>query len=138
MVFDVPPTMVLNIPSTLAALEGESGKSRKGCRYSDAERAVLSKYKEEYKSKTTPEAREQVLKQKVFVDIFNYWYSKEGAMPSEEESKKRVAVFDCILITLCTRINSEHRNFVTGFETTGDRRKQFIRHQPKGKSPSWT
>jgi hypothetical protein len=73
-------------------MQGEGTMSRKGCRYSQAERDVLSRHKEEYKSKTTPEEREQVLKQKVFVDIFNHWFATEGTMPGEEESKKRVSV----------------------------------------------
>ena len=81
-----------DIPSILPAMQGEGTKPRKGCRYSQAERDVLSRHKEEYKSKATPEEREQVLKQKVFVDIFNHWYTTEGTMPSEAESKERVSV----------------------------------------------
>jgi hypothetical protein len=83
--------MASNILSPLPAIQGQRGKPRKGCRYTEEERAILSKYKDEYTAKTTAEEREQLLKQKVFVDIFNYWFSKEGA-PSEEQSKKRVTV----------------------------------------------
>ena len=98
--------MASELLSTLAVIQHQSNESRQGCRYSKEERAILSKYKEEYKAKTTPEGREQVLKQKVFVDIFNYWFSKEGTMPSEEESKKRVTVFCLIHIRRCTMIDN--------------------------------
>jgi hypothetical protein len=88
--------MASDVPSTLAVL-GQTTKSRKGCRYTDEERAILSKYKDEYKSKTTAQERQQLLKQKLFVDIFNFWFSKEGAKPSEDETKKRVKVLFLIV-----------------------------------------
>src|SRR5277367_2063159 len=93
-----------DIPSTLAAIQGQRSKSRRGCRYTDEERTILSRYKDEYKGKTTAQEREQVLKQKLFVDIFNYWFFKEGAFPSEDETKKRVTVLFLIVITSCTNI----------------------------------
>jgi hypothetical protein len=88
-----------NIPSPLAAIPCQTSKPRRGSRYSEEERALLSKYKDEYKSKTTAQDREQLMKQKVLVDIFNYWFSKEGTIPSEEESKKRVKVLYPIYVT---------------------------------------
>lgn len=85
--------MASEIAGTLAAIrEKQINKTRKGCLYSPEELAVLSQYKDEYRSKTTPEERDQCLKGKVLVHIFNYWYEQEGVMPSEEETTKRVKV----------------------------------------------
>jgi len=82
-------------------MQAVPNKPRRGSRYTEAERKVLSKYKDEYRSKTTAQEREQLLKQKVLVDIFNYWFSKEGTFPSEEESKQRVKVSYLICIRRC-------------------------------------
>lgn len=84
--------MASDIPAVLAAIQGQTRRARQECRYTEEERAVLSKYKEEYRSKTNHDERDQLLREKVFVDIFNYWFAKEQVMPSPSENKKRIEV----------------------------------------------
>jgi hypothetical protein len=58
------------------ALEPKARQPQKGCQYNAEERAVFGKYKEEYRSKTSHQEREVLLRQNIFVDIFNYWQSQ--------------------------------------------------------------
>ena len=67
-------------------------KQQQGCKYTSAEHAIISRFKDEYLSKRTPEEREQVIKGKVVVDIFKYWLGREGVEPSERETKRRINV----------------------------------------------
>jgi len=76
--------MASELPAVLVALEERTHRTRKGCQYNEEEKAVLSKHKEEYMSKTTPTDREQVLKTKILVDIFNYWSVKEEIVPTAD------------------------------------------------------
>ena len=85
--------MAAVISQFLAATQDHAPKTRRSCQYSAKEKEVLCKFKEEYKLKRTHVEREALLRQKVFVDIFNYWYSLEGIMPTEEEAQKRIEVF---------------------------------------------
>ena len=82
------------MPFVLPAALKDKGcrKPRKDCAYTPAERAILAIFKDEYRTLTTHEERDQFLRGKVLVEMFNYWYSQEGVIPSEQVSKKRIEV----------------------------------------------
>ena len=63
----------------------DTRRPRQSVLYSREELVVLSKYKAEYKEQTTKALRAHVLRNKILVDIFNYW-DAEGTLPSDEES----------------------------------------------------
>ena len=69
-------------------------KPRRGALYSREEIDVISKYKEEYKDQTTRALRAHVMRNKILVDIFNYW-DVQGTLPSDEAvCGERVKVSD--------------------------------------------
>ena len=55
---------------------------RRGARYSREELIVISKYKAEYKDQTTRALRADVLRNKILVDLFNFW-DVQGTLPSD-------------------------------------------------------
>ena len=68
-------------------LEKKKAKERKDSEYTREERAVLGKYKDEYKNQTTPEKRDSLLTNHILVDIFNHWYNNgviEANIPEDE------------------------------------------------------
>ena len=67
-------------------------KPRKDALYSREEMQVISKYKEEYKEQTTQALRAHVLKNKILVDIFNYWDDIGNIPTNEEDISDRVKV----------------------------------------------
>jgi hypothetical protein len=68
-------------------------KARKDCQYTAAERAIIGKYKVEYREQSTKELRKQVIEEKILPDIFNYWSEERGGrLLSEEETKPLVMV----------------------------------------------
>jgi hypothetical protein len=79
------------IPAILEALRLKTRKPRKECEYNVEERAVLDKYKKQYKAKTSAEEREMMLRNYILVDIFNHWHAK-GIDLSEEEVPIRMKV----------------------------------------------
>jgi hypothetical protein len=60
-------------------------KARKDCQYTAEERKVLHKFKEEYRSQVTSDARGHVFRSKILPAIFNYW-SNDGlvAIPDDK------------------------------------------------------
>ena len=84
--------MAATISQLLAATQERPPKGRQDCHYNAKEKEVLCKYKEEYKSKRTHAEREALLREKVFVDIFNHWYPVDATMPTEQETKTRIEV----------------------------------------------
>lgn len=78
------------VPGILQAIQ-KTRKIRKECEYTPEERAVLGKYKEEYKSKTTTEEREMLLRTRILVDIFNHWHTQNVDL-SPEEGHTRIKV----------------------------------------------
>ena len=56
---------------------------RQGTLYSREEITVISKHKAEYKDQTTRPLRANVLRNKIMVDLFNYW-DAQGTLPSDE------------------------------------------------------
>ena len=56
---------------------------RRGAQFSRKEIEVISKYKDEYKEQTTRPLRANVLRNKIMVDLFNYW-DDQGTLPSDE------------------------------------------------------
>ncbi len=67
----------------MSHLVPKTKKPRRDAQYSREEIAVISKYKAEYKDQTTRPLRAHVLRNKILVDIFNYW-DVQGTLPSEE------------------------------------------------------
>ena len=63
------------------AVEKKARAPRKDSRYSTDEKKVLEKYKHEYRKTTTPEERYDLLRNRILVDIFNYWYEKGEVTP---------------------------------------------------------
>lgn len=80
----LPPTTML--PST------GSKKTKPPPIYSSEERAVLNIHKDEYRRATTSDARSQIFRSRVVVDIFKHWQSKGKAPQGEEETRAAVKV----------------------------------------------
>jgi len=57
---------------------------RKTGRYSKEEKEVLMKYKDNYRRTTTTEERYDLLRNRILVDIFNFWYAKGEVSPDIE------------------------------------------------------
>ena len=72
-----------SIFSLMAHLISTTKPARRGARYSREEIEVISKHKSEYKDQTTRPLRADVLRNKILVDMFNYWDDK-GTLPSDE------------------------------------------------------
>jgi hypothetical protein len=67
---------------------------RKDTLYTQGEIDVLGKHKVEYMDQTTRVLRAHVLRNKILVDLFNYW-DAQGTLPSEEAAcVRRVKVND--------------------------------------------
>lgn len=66
----------------LDAVRNKTRKPRSKCRLSMAERNVINKYRDEYRGQTTMDGRNDLLRNLILVDIFNYWY-KEGIVTAE-------------------------------------------------------
>ena len=77
--------------SIMAHLIPTGKQPRKGTLYSREEIAIISKYKTEYKDQTTRPLRVHVLRNKILVDIFNYW-DQQGVLLSEEIVLQRAKV----------------------------------------------
>jgi hypothetical protein len=67
----------------MAHLIPKTKQPRRGILYSRAEIVVISKYKAEYKDQTTRTLRANVLRNKILVDLFNYW-DAEKSLPLDE------------------------------------------------------
>jgi len=67
------------IPLPAAILEAVTNKNRKARKkslYTTEEITVIGKYKKEFREKTTTDDRNEILRNHILVDIFNYWFSK--------------------------------------------------------------
>jgi hypothetical protein len=81
----------------MAHLIPKTKQPRKGTLYTKPELLVISKYKTEYKEQTTRALRTNVLRNKILVDLFNYWLEQK-TLPSEgEKSMQRVKVSDAMV-----------------------------------------
>jgi hypothetical protein len=63
--------------------QNDRGPRKKG-RYSTEEKEVLNKYKHDYRKTTTTEERYDLLRNRILVDIFNFWYAKGEVTPNIE------------------------------------------------------
>ena len=63
--------------------QNDRGPQKKG-RYSTEEKEVLNKYKHDYRKTTTTEERYDLLRDRILVDIFNFWYAKGEVTPNIE------------------------------------------------------
>lgn len=113
---------------------------RNGCTYSKEELAVLLPYKEQYRSKTSHDDRDKLLRSSILVDIFNHWLSA-GVDLTEVEVQKREKVRQLQAFS-CRRSfksfgssASSFRNFVGGWQTIGAHTDQLIRAQQLAKNP---
>lgn len=78
----------------MAHLIPTTKQARRGALYSREEIGVISIYKAEYKDQTTRALRANVLRNKILVDLFNYW-DVQGTLPSNEAiCMERVKVND--------------------------------------------
>jgi len=78
----------------MAHLIPTTKQPRRGALYTREEIKVISKHKTEYKEQTMRALRAHVFRNKILVDIFNFWDAK-GTMPSDEAScSDRVKVSD--------------------------------------------
>jgi hypothetical protein len=90
------PEIVLALrPQYLATTEPNPRGPRKHSRYSDDEIKVLQKYKDRYKKASTTEERNDLLRNYILVDIFNFWYDKGSVTTdiSEEDFAARIKVY---------------------------------------------
>jgi hypothetical protein len=84
--------MATEIAAVAQILQKKKRKEiRKGCTYSKEELAVLLPYKEQYRSKTSHDDRDKLLRSSILVDIFNHWLSN-GVDLTEVEVRKREKV----------------------------------------------
>jgi hypothetical protein len=83
----------------MSAIPPRARKPRKDALYSRDEITVLNRYKEQYRQLTTSEARGDLIRNYVLVDIFNFWTQKGMAPKDEEESIMRMKVFTLPLIS---------------------------------------
>ena len=71
------PEIVLALrPQYLAAVEPPARGPRAKSRYSKDEKRVLQQYKDRYKKATTTDERNDLLRNYILVDIFNFWYDQ--------------------------------------------------------------
>jgi hypothetical protein len=67
-------------------------KQRKDSHLSVEERQVINKYKEEYRSQTTRELRGDVFRNKIQVDMLDYWKTQGMDITDETETQNRIKV----------------------------------------------
>lgn len=67
-------------------------KPRKDALYTIQELQILSKYKTEYRQQTTRESRAQIIREKILVDLFNFWIEHGKGPVNGEESISRAKV----------------------------------------------
>ncbi len=80
---------------------------RRGAVYNWDEIAVISKYKAEYKEQTTKALRAHVLRNKILVDIFNYW-DEQGILPTDEKEcvEKVKVMFEHLIASALKNTNN--------------------------------
>ena len=84
-------SMATGMHIALESLQRQTKRARKGCSYNEEEMMLLCKYKKEYKSKTTHQERDMMLRNYILVDIFNYWSAKNIEL-GETEVQNRTKV----------------------------------------------
>jgi hypothetical protein len=72
-----------SLVAIMAHLIPTTKQPRRGTLYSKGELLVITKYKAEYKEQTTRALRANVLRNKILVDLFNYW-DVQNTLPSNE------------------------------------------------------
>lgn len=92
-------TMTMNIAAPfqatfLDAVQKKTRKPRRQSEYTVEERAVLGKYKDEYRRMSNVEERDALFRNHILVDMFNYWYGKGIVCGdiSEEDTAVRIKV----------------------------------------------
>ena len=72
-----------SLVAIMAHLIPTTKQPKQGTLYSKGELLVITKYKAEYKEQTTRALRANVLRNKILVDLFNYW-DVQNTLPSNE------------------------------------------------------
>jgi len=67
-------------------------KQRKDSHLSVQERDIINKYKDEYRSQTTRELRGDVFRNKIQVDMLDYWNTQGINTTDETETQNRLKV----------------------------------------------
>lgn len=83
-----PPTNLLEV------VTNKTRKPRKNSFLTTEEKAIIDKYKDQYRNMTKTEDRCNLLRNHILVDIFNFWYEKGviSADISAEELSERIKV----------------------------------------------
>jgi len=92
---------------------------RRGTLYAREELLVISKYKTEYKEQTTRALRANVLRNKILVDLFNYWDAHDRLPLDGEESMERVKVIHWTIKSVTSTECKLHRDLLPGCGITG-------------------
>jgi hypothetical protein len=77
---------------TMTLAENKARKPRRDCKYTPAERAVMSEFKEEYLLHSTPAARGHIFRSKILPAIFNYWTVTDKIESIKADMEKEVKV----------------------------------------------
>jgi hypothetical protein len=81
-----------SILAVMAHLIPTTKQPRRGTLYAKGELQVITKYKAEYKEQPTRVLRANVLRNKILVDLFNYWDVQNTLPLDGVESMERVKV----------------------------------------------
>jgi hypothetical protein len=73
-------------------------KPRTGGAYTEIEKKIIGKFKDEYRQQLTRELRGIVMREKILPAIFNYWQGERNGRMSETESIKLQKVNIVIII----------------------------------------
>lgn len=77
-------------PFVQALMTPRPRKQRKETFYTKEERAIMGKYKDDFKT-TRGKERDHIVRGKILVDLFNFWHNK-GIGLREDEMETRVTV----------------------------------------------
>jgi len=76
-----------DLPVPTFAVEKQR-RTQRDCKYNAAERRVLEPFKIEFRTQTTVHGRLQVLRAKILLAMFNYWWSIGQKVRTEDESRQ--------------------------------------------------
>jgi hypothetical protein len=76
----------------MAAIPPKPRQPRKDGRYTQVEKEIIGKYKEEYRLLTTRELRGQLMRERILPAIFNYWNDQGNGPMNEEDWRSRQQV----------------------------------------------
>jgi hypothetical protein len=101
-------TRPFSIVRTIMIPQQPSRKPRKDSLYSVEEMNILKQHKLEYRSQPTRELRGQIFRNKILVDIFNFWESRGLIGPDETDTQNRIKV----MVTLPYHLDMSYFNLL--------------------------